>query len=90
MKKKESRKERIADALDMPIDVMCDVPRTEILGRSSVGVENFRGILDYNENSVKVNTTVGIIKIEGDSLYIESITDEGISVKGTIIRVEFV
>ena len=90
MKKKESGVERIASALDMPLDVIGNFPRTEIIGKSSVSIENFRGILDYNENSVKVNTTVGIIKIDGDSLYIESITDEGINIKGTIIRIEFV
>lgn len=90
MKKKESRAERIASALDLPLDIMCDVPRTEILGRTSVNIENFRGILDYNENCVKVNTTVGILKIDGDGLFIESITDEGLTVKGSVIRLEFV
>lgn len=90
MKKKETGAERIASALDMPLDVIGNFPRTEIIGKSSVCIENFRGILDYSENSVKVNTTVGIIKIDGDGLYIESITDEGIYIKGTIIRMEFV
>ena len=90
MKKKESRAERIASALDLPLDVMCDVPRVELLGKTHVNIENFRGILDYNENCVKVNTTVGILKIDGDELFIESITDEGLTVKGTIIRLEFV
>lgn len=89
MKKKETSVERIASALDMPLDVIGNFPRTEIMGKRSVCIENFRGILDYNENSVKVNTTVGMIKIEGDDLYIESITDEGVYVKGTIVRVEF-
>ena len=90
MKKKETGAERIASALDVPLDVIGNFPRTEIIGKSNVCVENFRGILDYSENCVKVNTTVGIIKIDGDSLYIESITDEGISVKGNIVRVEYV
>ena len=90
MKKKESGAERIASALDMPLDVIGNFPRTEIIGKSSVSIENFRGILDYSENCMKVNTTVGIIKIDGDGLYIESITDEGICVKGTIIRVEYI
>lgn len=90
MKKKEPKAARIADALDLPLDVMCDIPRTELMGQSRLSIENFRGILDYNENCVKINTTAGIIKIDGDELFIESITDEGIFIKGTILRLEFV
>ena len=90
MKKKEPKAARLADALDLPLDVMCDVPRTEIMGNSRINVENFRGILDYNETCVKINTTTGIIKIEGDELFIESITDDGAFIRGRIIRIEFI
>ena len=90
MRKKEPRAARIAEALDLPLDIICDIPRTEIMGNTSINVENFRGILDYNESCVKINTTFGIIKIEGDELFIESITDDGAFIKGKIIRVEFI
>lgn len=90
MRKKEQRAARVAQALDLPLDVICDIPRTEIMGNTEINVENFRGILDYNENCIKINTTVGIIKIDGDDLFIDSITDEGAFVKGRIIRLEFI
>ncbi len=90
MKNKErNTRDKIADALDLPLDVLCDIPRIEIIGCSQINVENFRGILDYGENSIKINSNTGIIKIEGDGLLIESISDEGVFVKGRILRVEF-
>lgn len=90
MRKKDRGAAKIAEALDMPLDVICDIPRTEIMGNTEISIENFRGILDYNESCIKINTTIGIIKIEGDELYIDSITDEGAFVKGRIIRLEFI
>ena len=91
MKKKNSGKvQKVARALDIPLDVLCDVPRTEIVGRGSVSIENSRGILDYNGNCIKINTTAGIVKIDGDELLIESITDEGVMIRGNILRVEFI
>lgn len=90
MKRKEKKAQHIAEVLDLPLDVVCDIPRTEIMGNSQVNVENIRGILDYNESCIKINTTVGIVKIDGDELFIESISDESASVKGRIIRIEFV
>ena len=74
----------------MPLNVISDVPRIELMGKSNVNVENFRGILDYSENSIKINTTVGIIKLTGAELFIESITDEGIMVKGNIESIAFI
>ena len=90
MKKKEKKSQRIADVLDLPLDVVSDIPRSEIIGNTQICIENIRGILDYNENCIKINTTVGIIKIDGDELYIESISDESVSIRGVIIRFEFV
>lgn len=91
MKKKNPDKVmKVAEALDLPIDLLCDVPRIEIIGQNCISIENSRGILDYNENCVKINTTCGIVKIDGDELFIESITDEGVCIKGTLIRTEFI
>lgn len=88
MKKKEKRAQRVADMLDLPLDVITDVPHLEIIGKSEVCVENMRGILDYNENCIKINTTIGIIKIDGDELLIEAISDESVSIRGSVIRIE--
>ena len=90
MGKKEKNITKVADALDLPLDALCNIPKTQILGRSEVDVENFRGILDYNENSFKINTQTGIIKIDGSDLVISSITDESVRVRGNIIRLEFI
>ena len=90
MGKKEKNITKVADALDLPLDALCNIPKTQILGRSEVDVENFRGILDYNENSFKINTQTGIIKIDGSELVISSITDESVRVRGNIIRLEFI
>ena len=90
MKKKGNRLQSIAEVLDFPLDVISDIPRGELMGNCQMSIENIRGVLDYNENCIKINTTVGIIKIDGDELLIESITDDGVCIKGTIIRLEFI
>lgn len=90
MGKKEKTISRVAEALDLPLDAISNTPRIELIGRGKVICENFRGIIDYNENSFKINTHSGIIKIDGDELLIASITDEEVCVTGNIVRVEFI
>ncbi len=90
MKKKEKIAEKIADVLDVPLDVLCDVPKIELIGKSIISIENFRGILDYSEVAVKINTTVGILEICGENIFIESITDEEIVIKGKLNGVSYI
>lgn len=90
MKKKRDKIQSIAEALDLPLDVISDIPHSEIMGNCQIIIENIRGILDYNENCIKINTTVGIIKIDGDGLLIDNISDESIFIKGRIVRLEFI
>ena len=86
---KKNRAVRVSEALDVPLDAVCD-PRIELVGSSELNVENLRGILDYDENSLKLNTRAGIIKIDGSDLVLTSVTDENVCVKGSIIRIEFI
>ena len=90
MEKKEKKAARIARSLDIPLDALYEVPRIELLGKSEINIENFRGILDYDENSFKINTHSGIIKIDGSGLMISSITDDNVCLRGTIFRLEFI
>ena len=90
MEKKEKKAARIARSLDIPLDALYEVPRIELLGKSEINIENFRGILDYDENSFKINTHSGIVKIDGSGLTISSITDDNVCLRGTIFRLEFI
>ena len=82
---KKNRAVRVSEALDVPLDAVCDLPRIELVGSSELNVENLRGILDYDEN-----TRAGIIKIDGSGLVLTSVTDENVCVTGSIIRIEFI
>lgn len=90
MGKKENKAAKVADALDIPLDALCDLPKIEITGNSEINIENLRGILDYDENSFKINTRSGIVKIDGSGLILSSVTDENVCLKGNIIRIEFI
>ena len=55
---------------------------------SEVKIENYKGILEYDEFYIKVDTPIGIVSINGYKLTLEQITDEDIGIKGTIKSIE--
>ena len=47
-------------------------------------IENFKGILEYEEFFIKINTHIGIININGFNLNLENMTNDDIRVTGKI------
>ncbi len=61
-----------------------------VAGEREVTIENYRGIISYDPESVKVNTRGKIVKVTGSGMTLSHITDEIISVSGDITGVEFI
>ena len=88
-KQKTSVSEKVAEAFGLPKESMGVVSHVNIIGREEVSVEGYRGILEYTENIVRLNTDKFIIKIVGADLEIGIIAEEYISIKGLISGVEY-
>ena len=89
-KSEASFKEKLSDFLDMPGEIVADIPKITLVGNKEVTIENYNGIIEFGENVVRLNTKVGIIKIVGVNIDIKNITAEEIIVFGGIRSFEFV
>ena len=47
-------------------------------------IENYKGILEYEEFYIKLSTKIGLININGFNLTLEQVTEDDISIKGKI------
>lgn len=87
--KKQSRAmNRLNEILDMPQEVVSNVPKLTITGFQELLVENYKGILEYEDFFIRVNTYMGIININGFNLILEQMNDENIIVKGRIESID--
>lgn len=82
MKKRKYNK--IDKILELPQEVYSNVPKIIITGFDEIIIENFKGILEYEEFFVRINTHIGLININGYGLSLENMTDDDIKVKGKI------
>ena len=67
---------RMADAANMPKDVVLGVPILTMTGQNEVSVENYRGIIEYTDLLIRIQTKIGQIKIIGKSLQIDYYTND--------------
>ncbi len=82
-------RKKFTELLEMPKDVVLDLPRITMLGDLEVEIVNHKGILSYTPDRVVVAAEVGTITISGYGLSIASILKEEITVVGRIRGVEF-
>ena len=75
---------KINNILEVPRELTDNNPKITIIGFDEMLIENYRGILEYEEFYIKVNTSIGNININGFNLDLEQVTEDDILVKGTI------
>lgn len=81
---KRNKNNKLDKILELPQEVYSNVPKIIITGFDEIIVENFKGILEYEEFFVRINTHIGVININGYGLNLENMTDDDIKVKGKI------
>lgn len=81
IKYKENRFEHL---LDFPKEIVTSLPKFTILGFEEMLIENYKGILEYEEFYIKISTYIGIVNINGFHLKLDQMKDESILITGEI------
>ena len=80
---------KINDILDIPEEVWSKSPKITITGFEEILIENFKGILEYEDFFARINTYIGIVNINGFNLKLNQMTEEDILVTGKIESIDF-
>lgn len=84
-----SFREKIAEMWLIPKDTILGYSIISMVGNDELVIENHRGILEYNDQLIRIHTKKGQIKINGKTLHISHYTSEEMKVKGYISGIEF-
>lgn len=86
----ENVKFNISEALELPIDIMMDLPKLTVIGNMEATLLNHKGIIEYTKHTIRINTKSGVFKITGEDLEIKTILSEEIIITGLIENVEII
>jgi len=75
---------KLNNILEVPRELTDNNPKITIIGFDEMLIENYKGILEYEEFYIKINTNIGNININGLNLDLQQVTEDDILVKGTI------
>lgn len=83
-------KRNLAEILELPKDIILDLPKIIMIGNLQIYIENHKGILEYTGEKIRVNTKNGVLRIMGRNLMLKNIVTEEIIIVGEINQVEFI
>ncbi|MCI8668258.1 MAG: sporulation protein [Lachnospiraceae bacterium] len=81
--------EKITDALNLPKDIVMGASILHLIGQYEVYIENYKNIIEFNENVIKVQARSAKIIITGKHLHIEYFNNDDMKIKGRISDVSF-
>jgi sporulation protein YqfC len=79
----------VVGVLDLPHDVVLEVPRITMIGHLQMYIENHRGVLQFSEKELRLLLTNGQLIITGEQLVIRAILPEEVLLEGRIGGVRF-
>lgn len=82
-------KENISEALEIPKDILLDLPKVTFIGNLQVNIENHKGIIEYSDDNIRIKIKDGVLKVSGMGLVIKTIVTEEIIISGKIASIDF-
>ena len=77
-------KANIVKSLELPKDLLYGAVIVTVTGKSEVLIENYRGIIEYTCEKVRLQTKTCQVEIRGKRLFIEYYTNDEMKVTGFI------
>lgn len=80
----------ITKKMDLPQDVMMDLPRITMVGQIHIYIENHRGLITFTDKELRLLLKNGQLLIRGKSFVIKTILPEEILLEGRIDQVTYI
>ena len=88
-KNDKQKKVKLLETLQLPKDVCLGTIRVTLTGNTEVWIENYKGLLEYSENTVLLQGKNCQVCFEGASLTIDYYTNEDMKISGCIQSVRY-
>jgi sporulation protein YqfC len=83
-------RKQFAHLLDLPAEIILDMPIIKIIANNELTIENHKGILEYTPHVLRMKSMLGIIKITGSYIQIKELDQSDIVISGEIQSLEFI
>ncbi|HZG60562.1 MAG TPA: sporulation protein YqfC [Anoxybacillus sp.] len=77
----------LTNKMELPADILMDLPRITMIGQIHIYIENHRGLLSFSDKEIRLLLKQGQLLVKGESFVIKTILPEEILLEGKISQV---
>lgn len=88
-KKPPKKMIQLTEVFEVPKDVILGEAIITLTGKREAIVENYKGIVEYTNDYIKILTKNGLIEFKGNNFNITYLTNEEIKVTGSIVEINY-
>ena len=89
-KRLERMKSTVTDIFELPREIMMNLPKITMVGSNQMLVENHKGVIEYTPQRIRVNSSIGVIRVQGKDMNLENIAADDIMITGEVKMIEFI
>lgn len=78
------------EMLDLPQDLLFDLPRLTLIGNKELHIENHRGVRHFSAEKLILSLAQGSMEILGSDLSIRAIQSSEVTIEGTINHIKYI
>ena len=87
--RENGKRQGLSEGLELPKDVSCGVVIVTVTGRRSLVLENYKGIVSYDDDCIVIQTKDCKVKICGCRLKVDYYTNEEMKILGLIHQISY-
>lgn len=88
-KRREIISKAMADFLEIPKDLVMDLPKLTVVGRNELYLENHKGIIEFTSQRIRINLSRGFLELQGENLEIKALLPDEMKVQGEIRMIKY-
>jgi sporulation protein YqfC len=77
----------LTNKMELPADILMDLPRITMIGQIHIYIENHRGLLSFSDKEIRLLLKQGQLLVKGEDFVIKAILPEEILLEGKISQV---
>jgi len=82
-------KEKMTGLLSLPKEIALNLPLITAIGREEVNIENYKKLVEFTDTKIRVQTTSGMLSVDGQGLNLKQVTTEHVLITGKIKGIQW-
>ena len=82
-------RKKVTNLLALPKEITLNLPLLTATGQEELSIENYKNLVEFTDTKIRINTSTGMLQVEGQRLLLKQVTTEHVLITGKICKIHW-